>query len=89
MADGTRLRGIDDNLKALQDSHKHLQDSQHQISLDHKELRADINLIATSLEDQKKTMNKLLVQVGRLSEIYTLEWWIYSRLSLNGKSNHL
>jgi hypothetical protein len=66
MAEGTRLKGLDDGFKALQDSHKQMQASQDQLHLDQKEVRADVNLIATSMEDQKKTMNKLLVQLSQL-----------------------
>ncbi|KAD6453982.1 hypothetical protein E3N88_08688 [Mikania micrantha] len=64
MADGTRLRALDDGLKVLQESHKQMQDSHAQMVVDQKELRADINLIATSMEDPKKTLNKLLVQMS-------------------------
>ncbi|KAD1118208.1 hypothetical protein E3N88_43279 [Mikania micrantha] len=64
MADGTRLRALDDGLKVLQESHKQMQDSHAQMVVDQKELRADINLIATSMEDQKKTLNNLLVQMS-------------------------
>ncbi|KAD2804110.1 hypothetical protein E3N88_37487 [Mikania micrantha] len=58
MADGTRLKGLDDGFKALQESHKQLQNS-------HSELRSDLNLISSSLEDQKKVLNKVLVQLSQ------------------------
>ncbi|KAD2269221.1 hypothetical protein E3N88_41524 [Mikania micrantha] len=60
MADGTRFRVIDDNIKALQDFQK-------QSAVSQSELQSEVSLIATSLEDTKKIMNKVLVRLDSLT----------------------
>lgn len=55
MVDGSCFKLLDDGVIALHDAHK-------QSHVPHDELISDVNLVATSLEDQKKVLNKVLVQ---------------------------
>ncbi|KAD5803176.1 hypothetical protein E3N88_14536 [Mikania micrantha] len=75
MADGTRFKLLDDSVKGLQESTHSLQlaqsaikDAQHHMGLSKEALRSDVSELATSLEDQKKTMNKVLVQLSLLTK---------------------
>ncbi|KAM0019501.1 putative nucleotidyltransferase, Ribonuclease H [Helianthus debilis subsp. tardiflorus] len=60
MADGTRLKTLDDGLHTVQESQAKLQQ-------EFSNLQNDVNLIATSMEDQKKVMNKVLAHLTLLS----------------------
>ncbi|KAD6120324.1 hypothetical protein E3N88_11595 [Mikania micrantha] len=69
MADGTRFKLLDDSVKGLQEFTHSLQlaqsaikDAQHNMGLSQEALRSDVSELATSLEDQKKTMNKPNIQ---------------------------
>ncbi|KAJ0927423.1 putative nucleotidyltransferase, Ribonuclease H [Helianthus annuus] len=56
MADGTRLKTLDDGLRSVQESQTRMQ-------AEYQELKADVSLIATSMEDQKKVLNKVLAHL--------------------------
>ncbi|KAD3640581.1 hypothetical protein E3N88_29804 [Mikania micrantha] len=58
--DRKKFRVIDDNIKALQDFQK-------QSAVSQSELQSEVSLIATSLEDTKKIMNKVLVRLDSLT----------------------
>ncbi|KAD3641337.1 hypothetical protein E3N88_30561 [Mikania micrantha] len=61
MADGTRFKILDDSVKVLQESNQSIHVAQDA-------LRSDVSELAASVEDQKKTMNKVLVQLSLLTK---------------------
>ncbi|KAD4179495.1 hypothetical protein E3N88_28086 [Mikania micrantha] len=61
MADGMQFKLLDDSVKVLQESNQAMHEHQQA-------LRSDVSELAESLEDQKKTMNKVLVQLSLLTK---------------------
>ncbi|KAJ0910479.1 hypothetical protein HanRHA438_Chr06g0252751 [Helianthus annuus] len=63
MADGTRFKVLDEQLKSLQESNRVLSSQFASVAQ-----QSDVALLASSLEDTKQAFNKLCVQVGLLAK---------------------
>ncbi|XP_022013899.1 uncharacterized protein LOC110913370 [Helianthus annuus] len=59
MAEGTRLKNLDESLKSVQESQIQLQ---KQLNTSQSQMQSEVDAIASSLEDTKKLLHKVLAQ---------------------------